>query len=129
MTNRVEYWQRLVTAWEASGLSQAEFCRRRGLKAVTFGWWKKRLVETPGRGGRDRSTRRVAGWGRSKPAFVEVAMPDGMAAGRWAKASDLGSAQESGYEVALPCGTLIRLPVDFDVDRASQLISAVARSC
>jgi len=129
MANRAEYWQRMVTAWEASGLSQAEFCRRRGLKAVTFAWWKRQLVGKPRRGGRGGSARRNAGAGRSKPSFVEVALPDGVAAGRSAKVSDLGGAQALGYEVALPCGTSIRLPADFDVDRASQLISAVAQSC
>ncbi len=151
MANRAKYWQRMVTAWEASGLSQAEFCRRRGLKAVTFGWWKRQLAVTPGRGGRGGGDRqrgrggwRKAGAGQKGPAFVEVALPDGVAAGRPAKVSDfrnaqasgypakvsdLGSAQASGYEVALRCGTSIRLPVDFDVDRASQLISAVAQSC
>ena len=141
MTNRAKYWPRMVTAWEAGGLSQAEFCRRRGLKAVTFAWWKRQLVGTPGRGGRDGGgggdgdARRKASTGRKTPAFVEVAMPNGPTAGRSANVSDLGKvsepgiAQASGYEVALPCGTSIRLPADFDVDRAWQLISAVAQSC
>ena len=44
MTDRAKYWQRMLTTWEASGLTQAEFCRRRGLKAVTFAWWKRQLV-------------------------------------------------------------------------------------
>jgi len=129
MTNRAKYWQRMVVAWEASGLSQADFCRRRGLKAVTFAWWKRQLVGTPGHGGRGGSARRKASTGQKGPAFVEVAMPDGVAAGRSARVSDAGSAQASRYEVALPCGTSIRLPADFDVGRASQLISAVAQSC
>jgi len=129
MTDRAKYWRRMLTAWEASGLTQAEFCRRRGLKAVTFGWWKRQLVGKPGRGGRSGDACRKSSTGQKRPAFVEVAMPDGVAAGRSAKVSDLGSGQASGYEVALPCGTSIRLPVDFDVDRASQLIHAVARSC
>jgi hypothetical protein len=125
MTNRAKYWQRMVVAWEASGLSQAEFCRRRGLKAVTFAWWKRQLVGTPGRGGARRKTRA----GRRKPAFVEVALPDGVTAGKIAKVSDTVGSPLDGYEVALPCGTSIRLPADFDVDKASQLISAVAQSC
>lgn len=129
MTNRAKYWQRMVAAWEGSGLSQAEFCRRRGLKAVTFAWWKRQLVESTGRGGRGGDARRKASAGQKGPAFVEVALSARMAAGRSAKVSDLGGVQESGYEVSLPCGTSIRLPVDFDVDRASQLIDAVARSC
>ena len=57
MTDRARHWRGLVDAWETSGLSQAEFCRRRGVKAVTFGWWKRRLkgartpAETRGGGG------------------------------------------------------------------------------
>ncbi len=134
MANRAKYWQRMMTAWEAGGLSQAEFCRRRGLKAVTFSWWKRQLVGKPRRGGRDGrgvrggDARRKASTGQKGPAFVEVAMPEGVA-GRSAKVSGIGSAQESRYEVAFPCGTSIRLPADFDVDRASRLISAVSRSC
>jgi hypothetical protein len=30
----------LVATWEKSELSQAEFCRRRAIEAVNFGWWK-----------------------------------------------------------------------------------------
>jgi len=48
---------------------------------------------------------------------------------RSAKVSNLAGVPASGYEVTLPCGTSIRLPVDFEVDRASQLIHAVAQSC
>ena len=43
MSERARYWQRLLAAWEKSGLSQAEFCRRRKVKAVNFGWWKRKL--------------------------------------------------------------------------------------
>lgn len=44
MSGRAKYWRRLVTAWEKSGLSQAEFCRRRDIKPVNFGWWKRGLT-------------------------------------------------------------------------------------
>jgi len=45
MSERAVYWRRLLADWERSGLSQAEFCRRRGVKAVTFAWWKSRLAQ------------------------------------------------------------------------------------
>jgi hypothetical protein len=45
VSERAVYWQRLLADWERSGLSQAEFCRRRGVKAVTFAWWKRRLSQ------------------------------------------------------------------------------------
>jgi hypothetical protein len=128
MTDRAKYWRRKLAAWESSGLTQAEFCRRRGLKAVTFAWWKRRLVGTTGRGGRGRGARRRASAGRSKPAFVEVALPGADATGG-SMASVPGAAMEAGYEVALPCGTSIRLPANFDVHRASQLIHAVTQPC
>lgn len=124
MTDRAKYWRRMVTAWESSGLTQAEFCRRRGLKAVTFAWWKRQLnTGAPGRGGRGR--RKVSA-GSSKPSFVEVALPDGV--GQPAKAPNPDGMRGLAYEVALPCGASIRLPVDFDMDRAAHLIQA-ARSC
>jgi hypothetical protein len=128
MTDRAKYWARMVAAWEASGLTQAEFCRRRGLKAVTFAWWKRQLVgwtRGGGRGRRNRGGRQVSA-GSSNPSFVEVALPDG--AGRSVKPAGAAGTREVGYEVAFPCGTSIRLPADFDVDKASQLIQA-ARSC
>ncbi|MCC6528625.1 MAG: IS66 family insertion sequence element accessory protein TnpB [Polyangiaceae bacterium] len=32
-----------MTAFEGSGLSATEFCRRRGLSKGTLGWWRWRL--------------------------------------------------------------------------------------
>ena len=46
MVDRTEYWRRFVTAWEKCGLSQAEFRRRRSIEAVSFGWWKQKLLAT-----------------------------------------------------------------------------------
>lgn len=45
MSERAAYWRRLLAEWERSGLSQAEFCRRRGLKAVNLAWWKRGDVQ------------------------------------------------------------------------------------
>ncbi len=128
MSERAKYWQRMLAAWKKSGLTQAEFCRRRGLKAVTFAWWKRQLVGTTNRGSRGRGPRRNPSKGPGKPSFVEVALPREVAAGG-GRSSMAPATHGVGYEVALPDGTWIRLPVDFDVDRASHLISAVARSC
>lgn len=37
MPDRATYWQRLLADWERSGLSQAEFCRRRQLLITQAG--------------------------------------------------------------------------------------------
>ena len=45
MTERAKYWASQVAAWERSGLTQAEYCRHRGIKAGNFVWWKRQLLE------------------------------------------------------------------------------------
>ncbi|WP_435106578.1 IS66 family insertion sequence element accessory protein TnpA [Arhodomonas sp. AD133] len=37
-------WREIFAAHEASGLSQAAFCRREGLALSTFAYWKRRLA-------------------------------------------------------------------------------------
>jgi len=79
MSDRARYWQRLVAAWEKSGLSQAEFCRRRKVKAVNFGWWKRKLEliskSHPGTS-RSGSNRKGPSPKSAKPRFVEFRMTD-----------------------------------------------------
>lgn len=41
---RRRYWQAQVEAQRRSGLSQAAFCRRRGFRKGTFGFWKWKLT-------------------------------------------------------------------------------------
>jgi hypothetical protein len=126
MSDRAAYWQRLLTNWERSGLSQAEFCRRRHVKAVTFAWWKRRLMGTSA--GRRRKRRRppaeVARDGR-RVGFVELALP-----GQRISSGSPGvmptNSSAGIYEIVLPGGTLLRLPCDFDSERVTQLMQAVA---
>ena len=40
---RREQWRRIVGRWRASGLSQAEFCRRQDIPVWKLAWWRKRL--------------------------------------------------------------------------------------
>jgi hypothetical protein len=42
---RREHWRELLRRWQASGISQAQFCRRRGIPVWKFAWWKKRLSD------------------------------------------------------------------------------------
>ena len=116
MIERGRYWRRWLGKGERSGRTQAEFCHRHGLKAVNFGWWKRKLREPAG------PLRRIPrrGHGRSSAGFVELAVPVSSAA---------SSRCPSGYELILPRGVVIRLPVDFDSDRVARLITAAAWAC
>ena len=132
-TERARYWERWLREWERSGLTQAEYCRRHGLKAVNFAWWKRKLAGGParvrsgrgcppkrpdGRKGRrgpgEEPTHRASSHDGACPAFIEVA----------------GSPPAApSYEIILPCGRVIRLAHDFDPDRVTSLIDAVQRAC
>jgi len=37
------YWEAQLRAWQRSGLTQAEYCRRQGIRPKRFGSWKRRL--------------------------------------------------------------------------------------
>jgi len=36
-------WQHHIEKWKASGLSQAEYCRKNDLRSRAFGYWKRKL--------------------------------------------------------------------------------------
>ena len=36
-------WQHHIEKWKASGLSQAEYCRKNDLRSRGFGYWKRKL--------------------------------------------------------------------------------------
>ncbi len=82
MTKRARYWSELVQAWRQSGLSQAEFCRRRNIKSMTFAWWKRQLQkqagDAPNRRGRPRQFVEVRLTSASSPRqhFAELCMLD-----------------------------------------------------
>jgi hypothetical protein len=39
-------WRLRIAEWRSSGLTQALYCRENGLALATFGYWKRRLVES-----------------------------------------------------------------------------------
>jgi len=48
MPDRAGCWHRVVAALKVSGLSRAEYCRRRRLNYHTLTDWVKRLGRSPG---------------------------------------------------------------------------------
>ncbi len=118
MTERAKHWQRVLQEWEGSGLSQAGFCRQRGIQAGTLAWWKRQLRRA-GIVQRSGSRRTAGGQGQRRSAgaragFVEVRLGEG--------------ARIGGYEVVVTHGRVIRVPGDVDPQALSRLITAV-ESC
>ena len=127
MSNRAKYWARLVAAWEKSGLTQAAFCRRRGVKAVTFAWWKRRLG---GAAAPDHRRRRGPAASRRRAAvkFSEVVLP-GRLLRDGVPTPVTPDVPPTGYEIVLADGSLIRVPGNFDAEKVAQLIGVVAQAC
>ncbi len=125
MSERAEYWRRWLGEWAQSGLSQAEFCRRRGIKAVNLAWWKRRLRGTDDAGG-GRRVRRPRRAGRR--GFVEVALRRGSSCAPALGAATLIPAANR-YELVLPGGVGLRLPEDFDPERVARLVQALTAAC
>jgi len=117
MTERAAYWRQILADWEGSGLSQAEFCRRRGLAAVTFAWWKRRLRQLDESRGASRQATGYVQRGK-RADFVELALPARHAAcGGFA------------YELVLPGSACLRVTTDFDPERVAQLLHVLVAAC
>ena len=39
---KAQFWKQHCAAWQASGLSQAAYCKRHGLKLSNFAYWRTR---------------------------------------------------------------------------------------
>jgi len=93
-----------VAEYEASGLSQVEFCRKQGLSLATLARYRKRQTQgSPAAGNR----------------WVEVKESAGRPA--------LGSPAGSGLAVALPSGRRIEIGRGFDAHTLARLLGVLER--
>ena len=65
---RERRWRGHLRAWLTSGLSQAAYCRREGLTANDFSWWKREIAR------RDRVATSATSATSATPAFVPVSV-------------------------------------------------------
>ena len=82
-------WTAIFEAYEASGLSEAAFCRRKKIPKSTFAKQKQQRAQQP----RKRATRR-----RSPAGFVELPQPP-------ATKAPAGAVE---FELSLPGGIVLR---------------------
>lgn len=101
------FWEAHVEAWRASGETQAAYCRRLGLSAITFSGWKRRFERE-----------RVAqGAGDSGAALLAVELSEA--------ASDGADSSEAGITVELGDDVRLRLSPDFDARSLSRAVAAL----
>jgi hypothetical protein len=113
-----EQWRAILAEWFSSGLSQSEFCRRRGLSLVTFGGWKRHFQGGAVSSSRSPYTAGAHGrlGGADRLSFVEVAhVPRAVAA----------SLDTTVYEVRLANGRAVRVGPDFEPAALRRLLAIV----
>ena len=117
---RAVYWQKHLARWAKSGLTQAEYCRRRELSAAAFGWWRRQLSKTakpPIRAERKNSDHSALPKSKS---FVELNF----------RSSDSSlEGRGCAYEIALSNGRVIRMGNNFDAGTLQRLIETVELTC
>ena len=119
---RRDYWRGVVEACRRSGMSQAAFCRRRGLSSGTLGYWKCILAREARPG---RSPARLE---PKPPAFlpVRIAGPPP----RPAAMSGAPPASRGELEIALGHGRLVRVRGRVDAQWLGAVIAVLeARRC
>ncbi len=113
-SERERAWRRLVDEWRESGLTQTAFCRGRGVAVASFRWWKWKLG-LPGRPPAEgRVQDRPAG---ALPAFVPVRIVE--------PEVRRGGSPGDGFELELPGGRVLRVPVDFEAESLARLLAVI----
>jgi hypothetical protein len=119
-------WKARVTKWEASGLSQREFCAREGFCAGTFAWWKHQLTHAPA-SARNR-LHRIPAFVRIQPAAPVISSLTRTSVTDPDKQADR-VVTSAALEILLPDGVRLRIGSDCDaelLDRALSLLRAKA---
>jgi len=115
-TCRQDYWRALLEECRGSGLSQAEFCRRRGLARRSLSFWKHKLAREAGRA--------VGSWtsvSRERPAFVPVRIASRRPP-RVEAQTGTPSAWGGEIEIALESGRLVRVRGRLDAQGLRQVL-------
>ncbi len=119
-TERSKYWRGGVKEWEASGMTQASFCRERELSPAAFSWWRSEFKR------RDRKAEAgvqpsEAGKNPAPPRFpfVQVSVPETMAP----------CPPQDRIEIILPSGHQIRVPQEFSSETLQRVIEVLGAAC
>ena len=120
--SRDEHWADVVSEWRASGLSQKEFCQRRGISDRALNNW---LYKSPYRErvARILTARSQEDLVTEPPRFVPVAVLG-------ATMAIYSQAAAAAIEIVLPNGPRIAVTPGFDAETLRRVVAALeARPC
>jgi hypothetical protein len=101
MSELDEKWLTLVKEWEDSGQTQAEFCRQKDVKKVTFGYWRNKFIAS----GEVESK-------ATKSTSLGSDAPSGFIPFNITSSTNNTEIDNGIIEIQLPHGITLRIPVD-----------------
>jgi transposase len=116
---RREYWRALLEEFRRSGLTQAAFCRRRGIPPGTLGYWKCILAREARRTRAPASA--PAGSERLTFLPVEVALPPPA----HAMAKGVPPDEAANVEIVLAQGRRVRVRGPVDAQWLGQVVTVL----
>ena len=125
MSSNRALWAKRVERWKDSGLTAKEFAAEVGINASTLTYWKWRLGKEEREGQGAKSNRRPKHRSR-KTASVDATR--GLEAARSAPPLvevQLAAPAEVPFEVELPDGRRVRVPVTFEEDALRRLLAVL----
>ena len=114
--SKAERWAETMRAWSESGLTQAAFCKQRGIPISTFQYWRYQR-----RAGQNAGAPEKGAPGR-KAAGTKQAAPPAFAPVRIIPAS---SPESAGIAVVLTNGRRLEVPPDVDIDWLARAAAAL----
>jgi hypothetical protein len=114
LTKRGRFWKTHVEQWQASNLTQVQYCKDQGISLCAFRWWRRRLA----RPGEIQPPKRRGDAPNPIIHFAEVPMP-------MLQEVALGYA----YEITLPNQMQLRVTKHFEPETVSTLLVLLGQAC
>ena len=121
-------WHTLIQQWQRSELSQAQFCRERGLALSTFQLWRRRLANSAGVAA-DVSEAPPASADRVKSRLLPVQILADSAGPRPTGSEahgEIDGSSRSGLRLVISPQLSVEIAPDFDPLTLRRVVSALA---
>ena len=134
------YWREMIADWHSSGLSQAEFCRRHGMKRDNLSNWVRRLKvrdaesshsSSASRPSRKRGATKPRPKSRNSQRPSNTPGPDDFVRvnlGERQSRLDSSTAVPDFIEVLYPNGVAVKLPAAMESRQLLTVLTALAKS-